>query len=119
VKGVQAMAGENEKCVADVRRLGQFEPGGQGSPIDDAGQRAERFNSLSEAEKALAIESGRFADLCRYFSQKRMDIPPQVLDQLERVSKLKVTERAVRIQALNQELMQYVYDISEDPGIRQ
>ena len=61
---------ENEKSVSEVHGLNQFEPGHRSGPIDDAVQREERLNSLSESEKELATESAKFADLWQYFSQR-------------------------------------------------
>ena len=63
----------------EKRRRGtidKFEVGGELGRIEDRNEYEQRLNSLSPEEKELAQESARFADLCRYFSDNKMDIPP-------------------------------------------
>ena len=55
--------------------LDKFEPGGELGPIEDRNEYERRFNSLPPDQKELAQESARFADLCQYFSQQKIDLP--------------------------------------------
>jgi len=69
--------------------LDKFEPGGgELGPLDDRNEYQQRLNSLPAEQKDLAEESTRFADLCQYFSQQRMDIPAAIVERLGNVSKL-------------------------------
>ena len=74
-------------------------------------ERRARIESLPEAERDLARESGRFADLCNYLSQQHVDVPANILDDLGRVAKLDVPRRTVRMKALNEELMKFISDV--------
>ena len=99
--------------------LDKFEVGGQFGPTDDRSEYERRLNSLPPDEKELAHESTRFADLCRYFSDQKMDIPPQVLDQVGALSKYPIAGRIRVFQAVNKSLMEYLDDAGEDPQVRQ
>jgi hypothetical protein len=99
--------------------LDKFEPGGELGPLDDRKEYEQRLNSLPAEQKELADESTRFADLCQYFSQQKMDIPPSIVQRLGNVSKLPVPDRIRAIKDINRELMEYLNDVGQDPGIRQ
>jgi hypothetical protein len=87
--------------------------------IEDRNERAERLNSLPAGQKELAEESARLAELCQYLSQQKMDIPPSIVKRIGDVSKLRVPDRIRAMQDINRELMEYLNDVGQDPGIRQ
>jgi hypothetical protein len=99
--------------------LDKFEPGGESGPLDDHNEYEQRMNSLPLEQKELAEESTRFADLCQYFSQQRMDIPASIVERVRNVSKLPVPDRIRAMNDINRELMEYLNDVGQDPGIRQ
>jgi hypothetical protein len=99
--------------------LDKFEPGGELGAIADRNEREQRLNSLPAGEKELAEESARFADLCQYFSQQRVDIPPFIVEKVGKVSKLPAPDRIRAVQDINRELTEYFNDVGQDPGIRQ
>jgi len=99
--------------------LDKFEPGGELGPLDDRNEYEQRLHSLPLGQKELAHESTRFADLCQYFSQQKMDIPPSIVERLGNVSKLPVPDRIRAMKDINRELMEYLNDVGQDPGIRQ
>ncbi|HEV2396220.1 MAG TPA: hypothetical protein VGS27_04730 [Candidatus Sulfotelmatobacter sp.] len=70
-------------------------------------------------EKGLAEVCARFADLCQYFSQQNMDLPPQIVDEVRLVSKLAVKDRIIKMKRLSQDLMEYLNDAGPNPPIRQ
>jgi len=70
-------------------------------------------------EKDLAEVCARFADVCQYFSQQNMDLPPQILDEVRSVSKLAIPDRVARMKRLNQELTEYLHAAGPGPQIRQ
>ena len=88
-------------------------------PFDDRNQYEQRLNSLPAEQKEFAEESTRFADLCQYFSQQKMDIPPSVVERVGGISKLSVPDRIRAMKDINRELMEYLNDVGQDPGIRQ
>ena len=99
--------------------LDKFGPCGESGPIDNRNEYEQRLNSLPAEQKELAEESTRFADLCQYFSQQKMDIPPSIVERVGNVSKLPETDRIRAMRAINRELMEYLNDLGQDPGIRQ
>ena len=89
---------------------------------DDKTQQRPAERSLGVAqshEKDLAEVCARFADICQYFSQQNMDLPPQIVDEVRQVSQLAVADRITRMKRLNQELMEYLNDAGPAPEIRQ
>jgi hypothetical protein len=99
--------------------LGKFEPGGEFGAIENRNEGEQRLNSLPAGQKELAEESARFADLCQYFSQQKMDIPPSIVERIGNVSKLSAPDRIRAMQNINRGLMEYLNEVGQDPGIRQ
>jgi hypothetical protein len=99
--------------------LDKFEPGGESGPLDDRKEYEQRLNSLPAEQKELAEESTRFADLCQFLSQQRMDIPPSIVERVRNISKLPVKDRIRAMKVINRELMEYLNDVGQDLGIRQ
>ena len=99
--------------------LDKFGPGGELGSLEDRNAYEQRLNSLPAEQKEFAEESTRFADLCQYFSQQRMDIPASIVERFGNVSKLPVPDRTRAMKDINRELMEYLNDVGQDPGIRQ
>ena len=99
--------------------VGKFDAGGELGPIEDRNEYERRIDALPPEQKELAQESARFADLCRYFSDKKIDIPPQVLDQVGGLARLLMSDRIRVLKDANRSLMEYLNDVGEDPQIRQ
>jgi len=110
---------KENRSTPESGTLDKFEPGGELGPIEDRNAYEQRLNSLPAEQKDLAEESTRFADLCQYFSQQRMDIPASIVERVGNVSKLPVPDRIRAIKDINRELMEYLNDVGQDPGIRQ
>jgi hypothetical protein len=75
--------------------------------------------SLSADQQELAEVCARFADVCDYFSRQNMDLPPSVLEDIGRVSKLSVPERIAAMKRLNRSLMEYIDHVGQGSRIRQ
>jgi len=99
--------------------LDKFGPGGELGPLNDRNEYEQRMNSLPAEQKEFAEESTRFADLCQYFSQQRMDIPASIVERVRNVSELPAPDRTRAMKDINRELMEYLNDVGQDPGIRQ
>lgn len=95
--------------------LDKFEPGSESGPIEDMNEREVRLNQLPPDEKKLALESARLADLCQYFSQKKMDIPADLLDRIGRLSRLQPEERVRELLSINQTLMEHLNRVGSGP----
>lgn len=99
--------------------LGKFETGGEAGPVEDRNEYEQRLDALPPDQRELAQESARLADLCQYLSTQRMDLPPETLQQIGRLSKLSIAERIRALKDINRTLMEYVNDAGQDSGIRQ
>ena len=99
--------------------LNKFEPGGALGPIEDRNEYEQRLNALPPDQNRLARESTRLADLCQYFSLQKIDIPPEIVEQVAGLSRLTTAERIRALIDVNRALMEYLNDVGEDPGIRQ
>lgn len=95
------------------------EAGSELGAIENRHEYERRFETLPTEEKELAEVCARFADICRYCSDKKMDIPPQVLDLAEGLSRFGATDRIRILKDASQRLMEYINDVGEDPTIRQ
>src|SRR5947208_15370665 len=113
------MSKEEKKDQMNATRgaLDKFEPGGELGPIEDRNEYEQRLNSLPLDQRELAQENTRLADLCHYFSEQKMDIPPELLEQIGRLSKLTISERIRSLKNINRQLMEYVNDVDQGPGI--
>ena len=98
--------------------LDKFEPGGPLGPMEDRHEYEKRLNSLPDAEKELAEESTRLADICQYFSRQKMDIPAQFLEQIGRLAALTIAARVCMLKEINRGLMEFLNDVDQGPGIR-
>jgi hypothetical protein len=96
--------------------LDKFEPGREFGPLGDRNEYEQQLNSLPAEQRELAEESTRFADLCQYFSQQKMDIPPSIVERVGNVSKLPAMDRIRAMRDINRELMEYLNDVGQDPG---
>jgi hypothetical protein len=96
-----------------------FEDGREMAPGDGRNSDEQQPNHRRAGERQLAEESARLADLCQYFSQQRMDIPPETLDRIGRLSKLEVAQRIRSLKDINKSLMEYLTRVGKGPQIRQ
>ena len=87
--------------------LNRFESGGELGPIEDRTEYEKRLNALSADEREVAAESTRLADLCQYFSAQKMDIPPELLDQVSGLRRLAMPGRIRALKEVNRALMEY------------
>ena len=63
--------------------LDEFEAGGELGPIEDRNKYEQRLASLPPDQKELAQENTTLADLCQYFSQQKIDVPPRSWSKLD------------------------------------
>ena len=109
---------DKTKSRSSRQPLNRFEAQGGLGPLD-LKEREVRINSLPAVEEEVAKESARFADLCQFFEKRQMDIPPEVVEQLNRAATLPMAERINVMKRLNQSLMERLHDVDPGTGIRQ
>jgi hypothetical protein len=111
---------EKEKQPKEILgALDSFEPGGASGPIEDRNEYEQRLRELPLDQKQLAEESTRLADLCQYFSQHEMDIPPELVERVAELSKLTTSERIQALVDLNRALIEYLNATGRGPATRQ
>jgi len=79
----------------------------------------EQHRTALTPDQKVAQECTRLASLCQYFSQQRMDIPPEIVEQVAGLSRLATPERIRVLIDVSRALMEYLNDVGQDPGIRQ
>lgn len=109
----------NEPQAAEKGSMKRFLPGGEFGAIEDPQEYERRMNSLPPAQRAFAEEGTRFANLWQYFSEHRMQLPRQIVEQVTELSKLPAAEQIATMRRVNQALMEYLNDVGENSGVRQ
>ena len=99
--------------------LNKVLPVGQLGPLTDRQKYEQRVSALPPEQREFAEESSRFADIWQYFSEHRMQLPRDVVDQVSGLSKLSTEEQIAVMRRVNQALMVYLNDVGEDSGVRQ
>ncbi len=105
---------KNKKGVLDM-----FEPGNQFGAINNRNEYDQRLNGLPPDQRELSQESARLADLSHYFSQQKMDIPPEILEWMGRLSRLAISDRVRALKHINQGLLEYLSRVGKSPQIWQ
>jgi hypothetical protein len=87
-------------------------------PVADRSEYERQMSDLPDGERELAIEVTRLADLSRYFSEKEMQVPPHLYREIVASRKLAAPQRVEKMREINEELMEYLHSVSEDPEFR-
>ena len=88
------------------------------SPIEDRLEYQRQADALPEGQQELTRELTRHADICRFFDERDMQVPPHIVRALQEARSMPVPERTEAIRQLNLELMAYLENVSEDPEFR-
>jgi hypothetical protein len=110
------MTDELKRLAEAIKKA--FAPSGSLAPIADYMEREKLLNILVTDEKTLAEGLSRYVDLCRFFSENQMQVPPHIVRAVGRLQKLPIEDRVSQIGEINQELMEYLHNVSQDTGIR-
>lgn len=98
-------AGQPKKSPDTPNR---FEYGGEACAIANRTEYEKRLNALNPDEKELARECTRLADLCQYFSARKMDIPSHLVERVGSLRRLEIPERIRALKEVNEALMTYL-----------
>ena len=101
------------------RLLKRFNKGGDLSPIEDRNEWDKLVASKPPEERELIGELTRFADLWRYFEERKERLGPEIVKAVSEVPNLPVPERIARLKEINQKLMERVGDAGEGARFRQ
>ncbi len=101
-----------------ARLLKRFEKGGDLSPIEDRNEWDKLVDSKPPEERELVKELARFADLWRYFQERKEKLGPAIVNAISQVNQLPVPERTARLKEINQKLMERVGDAGQGTQFR-
>lgn len=110
---------QQTKLESVTRNLAKFLPGGEFGPMANRQEYEQRVDALPPEQREFAEESTRFADIWQYFSEHRMQLPKDVVNQVGGLAQLTTAEQTSVLRRVNQELMEYLNDVGEDSGVRQ
>lgn len=108
---------KNDKNRQIVGGSGASFPG-MPSPITDRGDYERELAALPTDQREMTEELTRYADTCQYFETHGMDVPPHILRAVAEFSALPVSEGTARMRQINQQLMEYLHSVSDDPKFR-
>lgn len=101
-----------------ARLFKRFDKGGDLAPIDDRNEWDKLVASKPPEDRELLGELTRFADLWRYFQERKEKLGPEIVKAVRVVPNLPVPERIARLKEINQELMERVGDAGEGARFR-
>lgn len=96
----------------------RFEKGGDLAPIEDRDQWDKLVESKPPEERELVKELARFADLWRYFQERKEKLGPEIVNAISHVNQLSVPDRIARLKEINQKLMERVGDAGQGAQFR-
>ena len=101
-----------------ARFLKRFERGGDLAAIEDRDEWDKLVESKPPEERELIKELARFADLWRFFQERKARLGPEIVNAISQVHQLPVPERIARLKAINQKLMERVSDAGQGAQVR-
>lgn len=101
-----------------ARLFKRFEKGGDLAPIEDRGEWDKLVESKPPEERELIKELARFADLWRYFQERKEKLGPEIVSAISQVHELAVPERIASLKEINQKLMERVGDAGQGTQFR-
>jgi len=96
----------------------QFQPGGKLAPIEDRFEYEKGIEALPPEEREVVRELTNFADLCKYFSERKQKLGSEVVAAIAQVHKLPIAERAASVREINQKLIERIHDAGQDTQFR-
>jgi hypothetical protein len=110
---------QNE-LTAEVKKLvDKFQPGGELGPVEDRREWEELVASKPPEERELLEQLARFADLWRYFQERKEKLGPEIVGAVSQLRTLPVPERIRSLKEINQKLMERVESAGSGARFRQ
>lgn len=109
---------QNQLLQEMARLFKRFEKGGDLAPIEDRNEWDKLVESKQPEERELVKELARFADLWRYFQERKEKLGSEIVNAVSQMHKLPVPERIARLKEINQKLMERVGDAGQGAQFR-
>lgn len=109
---------QNQLLQEMARLFKRFEKGGDLAPIEDRNEWDKLVESKPPEERELVKELARFADLWRYFQERKEKLGSEIVNAVSQMHKLPVPERIARLKEINQKLMERVGDAGQGAQFR-
>jgi hypothetical protein len=108
----------NQLMVEAMGIVERFQSGDLG-PMEEHEQWEKLVASQPPEQRELLQELTRFADLWRYFRERKEKLGPEILGLLKAAPKFPMPERIAKFREINQKLMERIGDACEGAQLRQ
>ena len=109
---------QNDLVVEVMNLVGKFQPGGDSGPVEGHAEWEKLLASKSPEERELLEQLARFADIWRYFRERKEKLGGEVLNALKQVKTMSVPERIELFREINLKLMDRVGDAGQGARLR-
>lgn len=109
---------QNDLVVEVMNLVGRYQAGGDYGPVEDRAEWEKLLASKSPEERELLEQLARFADLWRYFRERKEKLGGEVLNALKQVKTMPVPERIALFREINLKLMERVGDAGSGARLR-
>jgi hypothetical protein len=95
-----------------------FRPGGKYGPIEDRYEYEKGIEALPPEEQELVRELTNYADLVKYFADRKLKTGSDIADAMFAAANLPVEQRTARVREINQVLMERLKNAGEGAQFR-
>jgi hypothetical protein len=110
---------QNQFALGSKRPLAESESGGNLAPVESVEEWEKLLASKPPEERQLLEELARFADLWRYFRERKQKLGPEIVDRIRGLKDLPVPERIMALQDISQTLMERIGNADSSSQLRQ
>jgi hypothetical protein len=102
-----------------VQLFKRFRKGGDVAPIEYRDEWETLVESKPPEERELLKELARFADLWRYFEERKEKLGLEIVNVISHLHNLPISARISRLKEINQKLMERIGDAGQSAQLRQ
>ena len=110
---------QTDLVVEVMKLVNKFQPSGDLGPIEDRREWDKLVESKSPNERELLEQLTRFADLWRYFQERKEKLGPEIVGAVSQLHTLSISERTASLKEINQKLMERVDGAGQGVQFRQ
>ncbi len=110
---------QTDLVVEVMKLVSKFQRGGDLGPIEDRREWDHLVESKSPDERDLLEQLTRFADLWRYFQERKEKLGQEIVGAVSQLHRLSIPERTASLKEINQKLMERVDGAGQGAQFRQ